>query len=294
MLSALDYLTVWHEHIFVTNISSGAVYDLEKVHYGPAMSWSIRSLQGDGNAHGVTIVNERAGFVTRSGVNRVDMFDPATHQILHQAAVGAGPDAILHDPSTGLVYAASGDAKLASLIDAKTGAVVATINLPGTPEFAVLDSVSGLIYQNLNDINAFAAIDLKSRELAALWSLSDCDGPSGLAIDSQERLLFVVCTGNSRLVIVNLESHRIVRQLPIGRLSDSVAFDSVLKRLYVASGVGELVVIAKLGVDQQYQVAHRLPTRIGGHTVTVDPQTHKVYLAESGIISAPRLAVFVP
>jgi hypothetical protein len=73
--------------------------------------------------------------------------------------VADDPDAILYVPSAKLVYVANGDAKLATLIDPVKRVTVGAIQLPGKPEFPALDPQTGLLYQNLEDINSIAAID---------------------------------------------------------------------------------------------------------------------------------------
>ena len=55
---------------------------------------------------------------------------------------------------------ANGEAGVGTLIDPKSRTVVATIPLGGKPEFPALDPESGLLYQNLNDTNSIAALDL--------------------------------------------------------------------------------------------------------------------------------------
>lgn len=293
LLSALDYLAIRSGHLFVASISSGAVIDVPIDAAGEASAEELRSFPGKGRAHGIAVAGEDAAFVTRAGADIVDMFDPTSLTLLHSLSVPAGPDAILADPASGLVYVASGDANLGTVIDARNGRFVGTVHLSGEPEFAVLDPVTHLVYQNLVNLNAFAAISLQSREVVASWPLSGCESPSGMALDAEARQLFVVCSGNSRLAIVSLSSHQVTATLPVGRLSDTVGFDATLRRLYVAGGAGELVVMTKAD-GATYRIADRIQTRIGSHTIAIDPATHKVYLASSGIIAAPRVLVFSP
>lgn len=290
LLSALDYLVIRKGHVLIASISSGAVIDVA-FDSGNAAAAPVRVFRGKGDAHGIAVVNDHAAFVTRGGTNVVDMFDPGTLTLLQSLPVPAGPDAVVSDPSTGLVYAASTDASLGTVIDASTGSAVGTVHLLGVPEFAVLDPATHLIYQNLSNVDAVSAIDLKRQQVTATWQLSGCEKPSGMAIDSEERRLFIVCSGNARMAIVDLDTHRITSSLPVGRLSDTVAFDDTLKRLYIAGGAGELVVITRSG-SAAYRVVDRIRTRVGSHTVAVDPVTHKVFLASAGIVAAPRLTVF--
>lgn len=292
-LSALDYIAIREGQLFVSSISSGDVYEVPIGEAGKAKGNPVRSLKGGGSAHGIAISDVNTGFVTRGGRDVADMFDPTTMTATKTVQVPQDPDAAIYDAAEQMIYVASGDAQLATLIDAKTGRFAATINLPGKPEFAALDTRTGLVYQNLTDINAVAAISLKTREVVATWPLTACVGPSGMAIDEAGNRIFIVCSSSRQLVTFDLASHEVIAGVAIGRLSDSVAFDPVLKRIYVAGGAGDFVVISQ-SPKKRYDVVEHIRTRVGAHTVAVDPKSHQVYLACGGILVAPRLAVFSP
>lgn len=292
LLSALDYLVKDGGHLFVASISSGDVLDVAVDEAGTPAVARVRTIGGGGSAHGVAVVaSEQIGFITRAGLNAVDVFDRRTLRLVKRIHVAEDPDAVLYDAATNLVYVASGSARVATLIDARERRVVATIRLPGKPEFAALDSNAGLLYQNLQDTNTVVAIDLKKRAVVNAWPLDACDGPSGMSIDANARRLFVVCGGSDKLVVLNLETFKAVASIPLGRLSDSVVFDTALQRLYVAGGAGRLTVIQRDDGDG-YRVLGKVATHVGAHTLALDPDSHKVYLACSGVLGSPRIAVF--
>ena len=62
-------------------------------------------------------------------------------------------------------------------IDPDKRVSVGTISLPGKPEFPALDAKTGLLYQNLNDTNAVAAINLAQSSVVGQWPLAPCEGP---------------------------------------------------------------------------------------------------------------------
>jgi DNA-binding beta-propeller fold protein YncE len=232
-------------------------------------------------------------FVTRSEANTVDVFDPQSLQQLTRIPVADGADAILYIPSAKLIYVAHGDANMATLIDPEKRATVGTIQLPGKPEFPAWDSQTGLLFQNLEDINEVAAIDVVGRSVVGQWPLAPCKGPSGMAIDSEERRLFAVCRANAKLVVFDLEKHQVVTSLRTGSGPDSVAFDQGLHRLYIAGKAGEMTVIEQEGPDD-YQVLDRIQTHYGAHTLTVDPVSHRVFVAYASLLVHPKIAVFSP
>jgi DNA-binding beta-propeller fold protein YncE len=294
LLNVLDYLTIEGRTLFITDESSGSLFKVNLDSNAQGAVEIVSGMPGGGSVHGIALVPGRnVAFVTRSGENTVDIFDPGNLQQLGRIPVAEDPDAILYDPSNKVVYVANGDAKLATLIDPEKRATVGSILLPGKPEFAALDFGSGLLYQNLEDINAVAAIDLGKRAVAGQWPLAPCEGPSGMAIDSLQKRLFAVCKGNAKLVVFDLETHRVITSLEIGGGPDSVAFDHALHRIYCAGRAGQLTVIQQVDPNT-YRVLDEIHTHYGAHTLAVEPVSHKVFVAYASLLARPRIAVFSP
>jgi DNA-binding beta-propeller fold protein YncE len=293
LLNVLDYLTLNGRTLFVTSESSGALFKVDLDLNRPSMS-SVSEMPGAGAVHGIALLPEsNVAFITRSEANTVDVFNPISLQKLQSIPVADDADAILYVPSAKLVYVANGDAKLATLIDPVKRVTVGAIPLQGKPEFPALDPQTGLLYQNLEDINSIVAIDLGKRSVVGQWSLAPCEGPSGMAIDSEQRRLFTVCSGNARLVVFDLETHRVITSLKIGGGPDSVAFDLTLHRIYSAGKAGKLTVIQQDGPNG-YRVLEEVRTHYGAHTLAVDPVSHKVFVAYASLLAHPRIAVFSP
>ena len=293
VLNVLDYLTLNGNTLFVTSESSGALF---KIAVDPShlAASTVAEMSGTGAAHGVALLPGRnVAFITRSEADTVDIFDPSSLHQLGSIPVADDADAILYVRSARLVYVANGDARLATLIDPEKRVTVGIIHLPGKPEFSALDPQTGLLYQNLEDINSIAAIDLSKRSIAGQWSRAPCEGPSGMAMDPRQRRLFAVCSGNATLVVFDLDTHRVPTSLKIGGGPDSVAFDPDFHRIYSAGKAGKLTVIQQDGPDA-YWVLDKIHTHYGAHTLAVDPATHKVFVAYASLLAHPRIAVFSP
>jgi DNA-binding beta-propeller fold protein YncE len=293
LLSVLDYLTINNRTLVVTSESSGVLFKVDLDVNHPSLS-TVSQLPGSGTAHGVALMTDRnVAFITRSEENTVDVFDPTSLRLLTRIPVADDADAILYVPSAQLVYVANGDAKIATLIDPQKRMTVGTVPLPGKPEFPAMDSQTGVLYQNLEDINSIVAVDLAKREVIGQWSLAPCEGPTGMAIDSEQRRLFAVCSRNATLVVFDLESHRIITSLKIGAGPDSVAFDGTLHRIYSAGKAGRLTVIQQDGPNA-YRVLDEIRTHYGAHTLVLDPVSHKVFVGYASLFAHPRIGVFSP
>jgi DNA-binding beta-propeller fold protein YncE len=292
-LNVLDYLTISNGTLFVTSESSGALFKVNLNPNHPSLS-TVSELPGSGAAHGVALMmDHNVGFMTRSEENTVDVFDPTSLRQLARIPVADDADAILYVPSAKFVYVANGDAKIATLIDPEKRITVGTVTLPGRPEFSALDLRTGLLYQNLEDIDSIVSIDLGERAVTGQWSLAPCEGPSGMAIDSEQRRLFAVCSRNATLVVFDLESHQIITSLKVVGGPDSVAFDGTLHRIYCAGKAGRLTVIQQDGPNA-YRVLDEMHTHYGAHTLALDPVSHKVFVAYASLFAHPRISVFSP
>ncbi len=291
LLSIMDYLTVDGRTLWATNESTGAVYRIP-LGAGPLPA-SAAMFPGDGEAHGVAKdPASPVAFVTRSASDHVDAFDAASGVTLKHIHVDPDADGMIFDPADRLLYAVNGDPNLATLIDPATQAKAGTIALGGKPEFAVFDPQTGLIYQNLADLGVVAVVDVAHRAVLDRWPLKPCAGPTGAALDTADRRLFVVC-GDALLVVLDLATHKVVASLPIGGGPDSVAYDAGLRRIYATGKSGVMSVIQQDSPDQ-YRTLSAIRLHYGAHTLAVDPLTHRVYVAYASLITAPRLAVFEP
>ena len=293
-LTVLDYLTISERRLFVTDESTGSVYKIQLNGEALPRDSDVSAFSSEPAAHGVALdPAKQVAYVTRSEVNAVDVFDPATMKPIARIPVPEDPDAVFFDSLHHLVYVANGDAHLATLIDPDSHAVVATIALGGKPEFSAVDSKTGLRYQNLRDISAVAAVDLATRSVVGTWHLPGCLEPSGMAIDEVARRLFIGCSGNAMLVVFDLDSRQVTTAIPIGGGPDSVAFDAALHRIYTAGKAGVMTVIQQSAPDT-YKVLDSIDLHYGAHTLVVDPATGNLYVGYASLLVRSRVAVFSP
>jgi len=243
--------------------------------------------------HGIAIAPElNKGFISNGRGNNVTIFDLKTLKSVGTAATGENPDSIRYDSVSGRVFAFNGRSKSATGIDAKSGNVVSTIPLPGKPEFSVADG-KGHVYVNIEDTNELVEIDASKGTVTKKYSLSPCDGPSGLAIDTKNRRLFSVCS-NRVMAISDPDAGKVVATPAIGAGSDGAAFDPATGYAFSSNGDGTLTIVQQTG--GKWDVAENIATERGARTMAVDEKTHKVYLPTAKAAPAPSggRASFVP
>src|SRR5262249_41169064 len=125
-----------------------------------------------------------------SSSSPVVMWDSKTLETIKTIEVKGRPDAIAFEPLTERIYVFSHTQPNATVIDAKDGSVVGTIDLGGAPEQAVSDG-QGHLYVDLEDKSQVAVVDVKSLTVTAHYDFDGKGGtPAGLALDAKNRILF--------------------------------------------------------------------------------------------------------
>jgi YVTN family beta-propeller protein len=276
----IDYMTISGSRLYAGYASKGLVGVVDT-----STNQTVATVDGLTRVHGIAIVADRnLGFASSSGDNVVGVFDLATNKLLQKIPAGDDPDAIIYDEQARMVYVGNHNGKTGMLIDPATLKVTATIPLGGEPEYPQADPATGLIYQNLEDTSELVVIDPQKQAVTKRYKLASGEGPTGLALDAAHHRLF--CTaGNRKLIVMDTETGAIVATLPIGAGVDGAGYDPALRRVYTANGIGTMTVIQQDSPDE-YHVLENAPTHFGGHSLVVDPATHRVYVAYFGSIAA--------
>ena len=116
------------------------------------------------SAHGAAVDPKSGhGFVSSKPVV---MWDTKTLTTIKTIDVQGDPDGILFDSFNERVYIFSHSAPNATVIDAKDGSMVGTIDLGGAPEQAVTDG-KGHLYVDLEDKDSIAVVDAKTLTVTA-------------------------------------------------------------------------------------------------------------------------------
>ena len=229
--------------------------------------------------HGFAIASDLGrGFSSNGRENKVSIVDLKTLRTLQKVDTGENPDAILYEPSRKEVYAFNGRGKSATVIDAQSGKVVATIPLEGKPEFAQADSKAGKVYVNIEDLSSIKVIDTATHKVTDTWPIAPGESASGMAIDVPNHRLFIGCD-NKLMLMVDSTNGKVVYSVPIGEGVDANAFDPSTKLAFASSGGPGTVTIAREDSPSVLKVVQTLKTARGARTMTLDPATHTIYLA---------------
>ncbi|HWA87114.1 MAG TPA: hypothetical protein VG710_12875 [Opitutus sp.] len=234
--------------------------------------------------HGIALAPELGrGFVSAGRANEVNVVDLATLKTLLKVGTDENPDAILFEPGRKEVYAFNGRGHSATVFDANSDAVVATIPLGGKPEFAQADPAAGKVFVNVEDQNLVAVIDAATHAVVARWPIAPGEEASGLAIDGAHHRLFAGCA-NEKMIVLDSTDGRVVASLPAGKGIDAAAFDPGTGLAFVSNGRDGTVTVVREETPEKFAVVQTLATQVSARTMTVDPATHRIYLTAAKLL----------
>ena len=220
----------------------------------------VGEIDGLSGVHGAVFADAlEKGFISDGSGDAVKIFNLKTLKIITKVRVpGKDPDAIVYDSFSGRVFTMNERSSNVTVIEAKTDKIVGTLKLDGRPEFAVSNN-KGLMFVNLEDKSEIEEFNPKTLKKVKTYSIAPGHGPSGLAIDIKDEILFSGCH-NKMMAISNAKTGKVITTVPIGGHVDGCGYDPETHLAFSS------------------KVIDNITTEKGFRTMALDPETHNIYL----------------
>ncbi|TAN12224.1 MAG: YncE family protein [Chitinophagaceae bacterium] len=266
------YLDQQSKRLYASHGAAVDVIDVRNDRY-------ISSIKNMKKVHGITVIDKlHRGFITDGGADAIIVFNTRTLKIIKTMPLGSPDcDCILYDSWSKKIFSFEGDGQNTTVINPVTMKVERTIELGGSPEFAVSNG-KGKIFNNLEDKNSLDVINASTFKVIGTYSLTPCEGPTGLALDAKDQRLFTVCRGNKGMSVVDATTGRVITTVSIGAGVDAVVYDPVTHLVICSNGDATATVIQQKTPDE-YAVIQTIATQYRAKTMTLDLQTHKIYFS---------------
>ena len=267
------------------NVDSGArrlyvTHGTEIVVIDTATNMIVGRIADTPRVHGIAIVPELGrAFTTNGGENKVSIVDLKTLQTTSKVETGTNPDAVLYEPSHREIYTFNGGKAggyNATVIEAATGKVVATVDLGDKPETGQADPAAGRVFVNLEDKSLVAVVDIATHKKIAEWPIAPAESPTGMAIDPSSKRLFV--GGGPSLVMMDYTTGKVVASVNICQGTDATWFDANSKLIFNSCGDGHITV-THMDSPAKLTVVETIDTARGARTMAFDPATRRIYTA---------------
>ena len=272
----IDYVTAdsVNRRVYVSNGNVVSVFDLD--------TYKLVGTLPNASGHGVAIDPENhTGLV--SG-NPATFINTQTLQPI-KTIPAPGADGYIFDAPTHHFFILSHGAPNLLVVDSKDGSVVGTVEAigPDGTNAAVEQGATdnqGHLYFDVANAHHVAVVDAKTLKVTGHFDLGDQgNGPSGLAIDAKNHILFVMCRGAAggtpTCVVVSAIDGKILATLPLAGSSDGGTFNPNTMEAFSSHGNGTLTVI-KENSPTQFVVEETVQTKMGGKTLTLDAKADHV------------------
>jgi DNA-binding beta-propeller fold protein YncE len=271
--SRFDYASLDADRglLFVAHLGASEVIEVD-VHAHRV----VRTIPNLSQVHGVLVVPAlHRVYATATGSNQVVSLDEDTGAVAGQAPTGSYPDGLAYDPRRNAIWTTNETGGSETVIDATTGTVRGTVVVGGQAGNVAYDPSADRMLVDVQSSNELAVIDPAALSVLRRVALPGCDHDHGLALDPGNRLAFVACDANARLLTVDMTSWQVIGAHPVGQAPDVAAYDLDAHRLYVAAESGTLTVLDLH--NRQLSVVGSDHLADDARVVALDPGTHHSY-----------------
>ena len=249
----LDHLAVDSkgERLFVANKPNNTL-DVVDLKSGKL----IKQIADQGKISGVSYAADLDMVYVGNGAGTCNAFEGKEFKPVFSTPA-PNADNVHYHSGNQMVYV--GQDEIMSVLDARTGEIKASINLPGAVHGFKIDKKGGKIFAVLTKPNLVAVIDIAKNEVTEKFDLTVSDAGSPIAQDAANGLLFVGCPKKQPMVVVfEAKTGKEIASVAIPAGIDDLHFDKQRNCLYASCSDGVLAVIEKRG--DKYEIVSRVET----------------------------------
>jgi DNA-binding beta-propeller fold protein YncE len=230
-------------------------------------------------------------YVANGKDGKLRIYDAASYKSAGEVEFGDDADNVRYDAAQKWLWVGYADGGLAA-VDIATGKRVKEIYIDGHPESFQIEKNGSRIFANVPDAREIEVVDRIQGKILAKWPMVELTKNFPMALDEANHRLIVACRKPAKLVVIDMETGKIVAQLDCPGDSDDIFYDAARKRIYVAGGDGTLEAFAQKSADE-YQSLGKIKTAEGARTALFVPDMNRLYLAVPHKGANPRAEVRV-
>jgi DNA-binding beta-propeller fold protein YncE len=215
-------------------------------------------------------------YVATGGDGKLRIYDGKSLVAQDTLEFGDDADNVRYDQKSGDVWVGYGNGGIE--IVSSTGQKVGSIALGTHPEAFQFDVTADRIYVNVPKQLGVAIIDRKNRAVLAKWGLGAAFANYPMALDHDNKRLFVGCRLPARLVVLDTDSGRIVATLSTVGDSDDIFYDASRRLVYVIGGEGAVEVLRQRDPNNYGRIG-RITTAPGARTGFFQAALNRLYVA---------------
>ena len=215
-------------------------------------------------------------FVANGKDGSVRAFDAASWKTLNSIPYSEDADNLRLDPNNGSIWVGYGGGALGEFD--QNGTKLAEIKLDAHPESFQLEKNSSRIFVNLPGSRKIAVVDSKTRSISQSWGTGGPLANYPMALDEQDRRLFVVTRFPARLIVLDTEHGKNIASLHSIGDCDDVFYDERRHRIYAIGGEGGISIFQQRDADH-YDDLGEVKTVSGARTGLYSSELGRLYVA---------------
>jgi DNA-binding beta-propeller fold protein YncE len=270
----IDHMSidVKNQRLFMAALGNNTVEVIDVAH-----GKRIHSIPGLHEPQGVLYLPDvNRLYVANGDDGTLRLFDGSSCEAIKTVELGDDADNVRFDAATKHVYVGYGSGALAVLNE--DGTKVAEIGLDAHPESFQLEKTGSRLFVNLPKSRQVAVVNRTKGSVVATWRTGGAFSNYPMALDEEDRRLFIVCRLPARLLVLDTSTGRVVENLPVIGDSDDVFYDGARKRIYATGGGGGISVYQQENADHYKEIA-KIPTVKGARTSFFSPDLSKLFVA---------------
>jgi len=248
----------------------------------------LRSIPGFKKPQGALFIPDLNKLFLASGDDgMVRVFQGDTLKLLDSIQLEPGPNRIVYEPNSKLVYVGYGGKDAGKsygevgIIDAKSDKHIGDIKVTAHPSEILLNKSGTTLFVFISIANQLQVVDTGKREVISTWPISS-QRPGAAAFDESTSRLFIGTRIPAEMIVMDSTSGREVAHLPAAEGQDGVYFDGLRKRIYLSGGrelpSGFVYAYQQKAADQ-YGTVGKVPTRSSAGTSFWSPELNRYYVA---------------
>ena len=271
------------KRLFVAGLENGSleVVDLQ------AGKW-LKTIPGFKKTQGVAYVPSlNKVFVASGDDGMLRIFRGDTLEPLDEIKLDLGPNRVVYDPHTQLLYVGYGgkdagkDYGEVGIIDAKTDKHLGDVKVEAHPSELLLDQSGKRLFVFVSIASKVQVVDTRKREVVSTWPVSSQRNGDG-AFDQRNHRLLIGTRTPPQMIVMDSQTGREVANLPTFEGMDGVYFDPRRKRIYISGGrdyeVGYVFAYQQKDADH-YETIAKISTKSGAGTSFWSPELNRYYVA---------------
>src|SRR6266496_33939 len=288
-----DYLTIDYDdhYLLSAHLAAGLLYVIDL-----RTNRVVKAIPEVPGAEGVEFVPElKKVYTSNAGDNTIGVIDLKQMKVIKKLPTEAKPDGSAYAAPFHKLYVSDERGKAEAIVDVQQDKIIKTLHFDSETGMPQYDPIARKVYVNLQDQNVFAVIDPQTDEVVERYSVGQCKGNHGMALDPEHHRAFLACEENNLMTVFDLDKHAAIAFLPLADGPDVIKFDAGLSRIYVACYSGALSVFHQEDPDH-YRKLEDFRVQYAVHSLAIDPKTHRVYTPEQEEDRKPvaRMVVYEP